>query len=40
VIRYTMPDGSRRHVQVPAGVQYRFRTGAQPTTCEILEPIA
>jgi len=40
VIRYTWPDGSRQHVQVPAGSQYRFRIGARPTSCEIVLPPA
>jgi hypothetical protein len=40
VIRYTMTDGARRHVQVPAGKQYRFRVAARPTSCEIVLPPA
>ncbi len=39
-IRYTMADGSRRHVHVAAGAQYRFRVAAQPTSCEIVLPPA
>jgi hypothetical protein len=38
VIRYTWPDGSRRHVHVAAGAQYRFRVASQPTSCEIVLP--
>lgn len=36
VIRYTLSDGEQVFVRVPAGSQYRFRIGATPTPCEIV----
>jgi len=36
VISYTFPDETVIHVRVPANEQYRFRVGARPTTCEIV----
>ncbi len=37
VIRYEFANGSSVHVRVPAETEYRFRVGAQPTSCEIVK---
>ena len=37
VIRYEFANGSAVHVRVPAETEYRFRAGAQPTSCEIIK---
>jgi len=36
VIRYSLADGTKTHVRVAAGEEYRFRLAARPTTCEII----
>ncbi|WP_326525389.1 hypothetical protein [Sphingomonas sp.] len=37
VIDYTLADGSKAFVKVPANQQYRFRLAAAPTTCEFVD---
>ncbi|MBY0421567.1 MAG: hypothetical protein K2Q06_04630 [Parvularculaceae bacterium] len=37
VIRYELADGSREHVMVPKGEDYRFNVRRGPVHCEILE---
>lgn len=37
VIEYTVEDGSKLHVRVPANEQYRFIVRNRPHTCEIIQ---
>lgn len=37
VIEYTLVDGSKHYVHVPANTEYRFVVSARPTTCQILD---
>lgn len=36
VMRYAFDGGEPVYVRVPAGSQYRFNVGAEPTTCRIV----